>query len=57
MKIRAARRTDIGDFRNLAARLDLQHPVDILELYSQQMPDFELPQRSRLVIEELFANH
>ncbi len=54
MKAIAARRRDIDDLRLLIERLGLTGPEQVVELCRHVFPDESLPDRARLILDELF---
>ncbi len=54
MKAIAARRRDLGDLRLLADRLGLTSSDQVLDLCRRVFPDEDLPDRARLLLEDLF---
>jgi hypothetical protein len=55
MKVLAARRRDAGDIRFLVQHLHLNSAKDVLSLCSEIFPDEPVPDRARLVLEDVFA--
>lgn len=55
MKARAARSQDLDDLRVLIRLLELQSPAEVLDIVARVFPDDPLPERKRLLIEDLFA--
>ncbi|MEV4750530.1 hypothetical protein ACFQVD_44695 [Streptosporangium amethystogenes subsp. fukuiense] len=55
MKVLAARRRDIGDIRALVERLALDSVDEILTLCAEIFPDEPVPDRARLILEDLFS--
>lgn len=54
MKAMAARAQDLEDLRALASRLGLHSAGDVLALVERIFPDDPLPDRKRMLIEDLF---
>jgi predicted nucleotidyltransferase len=54
MKVLAARRRDSDDIRFLLNKLDITNLETVLALIAQIFPDEPLPDRARLVLEDLF---
>lgn len=55
MKALAGRAQDLEDLRALVAHLDLRSADDVLHIVGRIFPDDPLPDRKRLLIEDLFA--
>ncbi|GAA4607315.1 hypothetical protein GCM10023195_27660 [Actinoallomurus liliacearum] len=55
MKVMAARRRDADDIRFLVDRLKLESTSEILALCAEVFPDEPVPDRARLVLEDIFA--
>jgi hypothetical protein len=53
-KVLAARRRDADDVRFLVRRLGLSSPEEVLGLIEEVFPDERLPDRARLILEEVF---
>jgi predicted nucleotidyltransferase len=54
MKTLAARRRDIDDLRLLVGRLGLTTPEEVIAVCTRVFPDETLPDRARLLLEDLF---
>lgn len=54
MKAMAARRRDIDDLRLLVGRLGLTGPEQVLDVCTRVFPDEALPDRARLILDDLF---
>jgi hypothetical protein len=54
MKVLAARRRDTGDIRALVERLELTSVDEVLRLCTEIFPDEPVPDRARLMLEDLF---
>lgn len=54
MKVLAARRRDLGDIRFLVRHLQLGSAKDVLALCSDVFPEEPVPDRARLVLEDVF---
>ena len=54
MKAMAARRRDVEDLRLLVGVLGLKAPAEVVALCARVFPDQALPDRARLVLEDLF---
>lgn len=54
MKAMAARRRDVDDLRLLVGRLGLTTPDEVLAVCATVFPDEALPDRARLLLEDLF---
>ncbi|MFC6575836.1 hypothetical protein [Planomonospora parontospora] len=54
MKVLAARRRDTGDIRTLVERLALGSVAEVLALCTEIFPDEPVPDRARLMLEDLF---
>ncbi|MFD8534479.1 hypothetical protein ACFV0L_44430 [Streptosporangium canum] len=54
MKVLAARRRDIGDIQALVERLALGSADEVLALCAEIFPDEPVPDRARLMLEDLF---
>ncbi|MEU6710064.1 DUF6036 family nucleotidyltransferase [Nonomuraea sp. NPDC046802] len=54
MKVLAARRRDTGDIRALVERLGLTSVDEVLRLCTEIFPDEPVPDRARLMLEDLF---
>ncbi|MBG0812663.1 hypothetical protein [Planomonospora sp. ID82291] len=54
MKVLAARRRDTGDIRTLVGRLALGSADEVLALCTEVFPDEPVPDRARLMLEDLF---
>ena len=55
MKVQAGRRRDADDIRLLADHLGLRTPADVLAVAAEVFPDEPVPQRSVLLLDELFG--
>jgi hypothetical protein len=55
MKILAGRRRDVDDIRLLAEHLGLDSPHEVRAVCSSVFPDEQVPKRTDLLLEELFA--
>jgi hypothetical protein len=54
MKVLAARRRDAADIRFLVQHLRLNSVKDVLALCAEVFPDEPVPDRARLILEDLF---
>ncbi len=54
MKALAARRRDVEDLRVLVDVLALTGPEEVMEICARVFPDESLPDRARLILEDLF---
>ncbi len=55
MKVRSARRSDLADIELLAHRLGTSTPEEIFAVVEAVYPNEAIPDRGRLVVEELFG--
>ena len=55
MKVLAARRRDIEDISYLVKHLGLSSTAEVLEVCAAVFPEEPVPDRARLVIEDLFG--
>jgi hypothetical protein len=55
MKVLAARRRDQDDIKLLAGHLGLSTMEQVLEVCTRVFPDEPVPDRARLVLDDLFA--
>jgi hypothetical protein len=56
MKVLAARRRDADDVRFLVRHLGLRSADQVLDLCAEIFPDEPVPDRARLVLEDVFAH-
>jgi Nucleotidyltransferase of unknown function (DUF6036) len=56
MKVIAARRRDAEDIRLLVKRLQLVGPEEVLAICADVFPDEQVPDRARLVLEDVFGD-
>jgi len=56
MKVPAARRRDTGDIAFLIQRLGLASVREVLALCSEVFPEEPVPDRARLILEDIFDN-
>jgi predicted nucleotidyltransferase len=55
MKALAARAQDLEDLRHLAARLGMSSAEEVFAIVTRVFPEEQLPDRKRLLVEDLFA--
>jgi hypothetical protein len=55
MKVLAARRRDAEDIRFLVKHMHLDSAEEVLSLCAEVFPDEEVPDRARLVLEDIFG--
>jgi hypothetical protein len=55
MKVLAARRRDVEDISHLVKQLELSSVREVLEISSAVFPDEPVPDRARLILEDLFG--
>jgi hypothetical protein len=56
MKVLAARRRDADDIRFLVKHLHLERAEDALTLCAEIFPEEQVPDRARLVLEDVFED-
>ncbi|HEY3903837.1 MAG TPA: DUF6036 family nucleotidyltransferase [Streptosporangiaceae bacterium] len=56
MKVLAGRRRDADDISYLIKHLGLSGPVEVLAVCERVFPDEQVPDRSKLILEDLFAD-
>ena len=56
MKVLAARRRDADDIRFLVKHMELGSVADVLAVCSEVFPDEQVPDRARLVLEDVFED-
>ena len=56
MKLLAARRRDADDIKVLVDRLGLASPDEVLALCADIFPEEPVPDRARLLLEDVFRN-
>ncbi|MFG1861303.1 DUF6036 family nucleotidyltransferase [Microbispora bryophytorum] len=54
MKVLASRRRDTGDISALVKRLGLSSPDEVLRVCTEIFPDEPVPDRARLILEDIF---
>jgi hypothetical protein len=55
MKVMAARRRDADDIRFLIDQLELGTTAEVLALCAEVFPDQPVPDRARLILEDVFV--